>query len=199
MNVAPGLAGLWPLVIWNLIILLVACSAACMAITLRWPRRMLVYGAGGFLAAALIASTVPFPHVPTPFAQVLGALTLILATIGGGPAAQLVLALATRGTERPGIHGGIVVPERAVDGVVPDGTREVLRGGTVIGLLERFATAGALLAGFPEAIAVIIGLKGVGRFTELDAAEARERFIIGSFVSLIWACAASGVFVLAVR
>jgi hypothetical protein len=51
------------------------------------------------------------------------------------------------------------------------------------------AVAGAILAGFPEALAVVVAIKGVGRFTELASSEARERFIIGTFASLIWACA----------
>ena len=75
----------------------------------------------------------------------------------------------------------------------------MLRGGQAIGLLERLAVAGTIVAGFPAALAVIVAVKGVGRFTELDAAEARERFIIGSLVSLIWACASAAVAVLALR
>jgi hypothetical protein len=39
----------------------------------------------------------------------------------------------------------------------------------------------------PEAIAVVFAVKGVGRFSELGASEAQERFIIGTFVSLGWA------------
>jgi hypothetical protein len=50
------------------------------------------------------------------------------------------------------------------------------------------------MTGFAEAIAVVVAVKGVGRFTELDAAEARERFIIGTLVSLVWACACGAVF-----
>jgi len=73
-------------------------------------------------------------------------------------------------------------------------TREVLRGGMTIGLLERFAAAGTIMAGFPEGLAVLIAIKGVGRFTELEEAEARERFIIGSLTSIIWACACAGLF-----
>jgi hypothetical protein len=68
-------------------------------------------------------------------------------------------------------------------------TVEVLRGGTTIGVLERLAIAGAIIAGFPEAIAVVIAIKGVGRFSELAAAEAKERFIIGTLASFVWACA----------
>ena len=86
---------------------------------------------------------------------------------------------------------------------VPDGegtagthgtfVHEVLRGGLMIGILERLAVAGAILAGFPEAIAVVVAIKGVGRFTELATAEARERFIIGTLASLIWACACAAL------
>jgi hypothetical protein len=53
------------------------------------------------------------------------------------------------------------------------------------------ATAGTIIAGFPEGLAIVVAVKGVGRFTELEAPEARERFIIGTFASLIWACAAA--------
>ena len=38
----------------------------------------------------------------------------------------------------------------------------------------------------------VVAIKGLGRFSELDSAAARERFIIGTLVSMIWAglCAA---------
>ena len=97
-----------------------------------------------------------------------------------------VLALASNGNIKDGDNGGIL----------RDG-EEVLRGGTTIGLLERLAVAGTLLAGFPEGIAVIVAVKGVGRFSELADSATRERFIIGSLVSFIWACAATGVALLA--
>ncbi|MNY74060.1 hypothetical protein D3C86_2129970 [compost metagenome] len=62
-----------------------------------------------------------------------------------------------------------------------------MRGGTTIGYLERLAVTLGIIAGFPEAIAVVIALKGIGRFSELATAEARERFIIGTLASLLWA------------
>jgi hypothetical protein len=152
-------------------------------------------------------------------------LTLVLATVGGGPFAVLALRLATRGASRAGVHGGILIttngqpstpvspPESPATGGLlrrllgnrrtdPESTEhaptepamgtstvEVLRGGTTIGVLERLAIAGAIIAGFPEAIAVVIAIKGVGRFSELAAAEAKERFIIGTLASFVWACA----------
>ncbi|RZU65688.1 hypothetical protein EV379_2026 [Microterricola gilva] len=69
------------------------------------------------------------------------------------------------------------------------GTHEVLRGGAAIGVLERLCVVLGIVAGFPEALAIIVAVKGLGRFTELAAAEARERFIIGTLASLLWASA----------
>jgi len=65
----------------------------------------------------------------------------------------------------------------------------VLRGGQTIGLLERSAAFLTILAGYPEGVLGIIALKGLGRFAELRAPTegAAERFIIGSFTSLLWA------------
>lgn len=69
----------------------------------------------------------------------------------------------------------------------------ILRGGTWIGILERLAITGAVFAGYPEAIAVVLAIKGLGRYPELRAwkaehrAKATERFIIGTLASYIWA------------
>ncbi len=72
-------------------------------------------------------------------------------------------------------------------------TRPVLRGGVWIGALERAAVAGCLVAGIAEGIVVVIAIKGLGRYPELRAQGAAERFIIGTFTSLLWAGAAAGV------
>jgi hypothetical protein len=66
---------------------------------------------------------------------------------------------------------------------------ELLRGGTWIGVLERVAILGTILVGYPEAIAVVVAVKGLGRFPELRAAAgaaASERFIIGTLTSFLW-------------
>ena len=72
----------------------------------------------------------------------------------------------------------------------------MLRGGAWIGYLERGAVAATLLAGFPEGLALVLAVKGVGRYPELrDAgrgADAPEEFIIGTLASLLWAAAAAG-------
>jgi hypothetical protein len=189
---------LGPIAYWAVVLILILASVCAIVLTLRRPRRVFVYVATGTLAAALAMAAFPRPEAPAIVGALLGIACLALAVIGGGPAVQLVLALAARGSV-PGVHGGIVVADLHADSTDGGGTREVLRGGTTIGLLERLATAGAIMAGFPMAIAALLAIKGVGRFTELDAAEARERFIIGTLVSLIWACACAGVFHLATR
>ncbi len=75
-------------------------------------------------------------------------------------------------------------------------TEGLLRGGRWIGVLERLAIAGAVMAGHPEAVAVIIAIKGLGRYPELRDTQvtlrgkAAERFIIGTLASFVWAAAA---------
>lgn len=176
-----------------------------------------VLAAGGLVAALACAALIPHDDSAPPSARVVTTtLALALATIGGGPFAVLALRLATRGASRAGAHGGILIGENAAQAVpatapltpsplgifrrrskhVPPSTPaqamgtpavEVLRGGTTIGVLERIAIAGSIVAGFPEAVAVIIAIKGVGRFSELAAPEAKERFIIGTLASFVWA------------
>jgi hypothetical protein len=71
----------------------------------------------------------------------------------------------------------------------------ILRGGAIIGVLERLAVCLAILAGEPVAIAYVVAIKGLGRFAELkETPVAAERFIIGTLTSLLWA---AGVAVLA--
>lgn len=77
----------------------------------------------------------------------------------------LTLALAAGG-------GVLIVPIvlRAAQGtgtVSATRVQAVLRGGLVIGLLERLATAGCVLLGQPEGIAVVVAVKGLGRYPEL--------------------------------
>lgn len=66
----------------------------------------------------------------------------------------------------------------------------VLRGGLVIGVLERLAVAASVLAAEPVAIAYVVAIKGLGRYAELkDTPAAAERFIIGTLTSMLWAVA----------
>ncbi|MBK7621165.1 MAG: hypothetical protein IPJ14_00505 [Kineosporiaceae bacterium] len=98
---------------------------------------------------------------------------------GGGPVATAVLRLADPGRrDRPGPAD-------------PD----VLHGGAWVGTLERLGITASLLAGWPEGIAIALAIKGLGRYPELRSPAAAERFIIGTFASVLWAagCAAVGM------
>jgi hypothetical protein len=174
-------------VLYTVLLVLVTGGAAALSV-LAWLRPTLTYvaAAGGTLAAALLLAAVPAGDPGFGVLALVTALALAAAVVGGGPAATVALHLATRGSVREGIHGGII----------EDGG-EVMRGGTAIGLLERLALAGLILSGFPEGLAVIVAVKGVGRFGEFESPASRERFIIGTFTSLIWAAAGAGIAVLA--
>jgi hypothetical protein len=139
---------------------------------------------GWVLALRLIGAPLP---AEAWFSPALGAGLVALATTGGGPLVAFVLRVLVKTPQRPGKHGGIVTENRKRK--VGRSESEVLRGGTTIGYLERFALAGAVLVGQPAAVAIIVAIKGLGRFTELDSAAARERFIIGTLLSLTWAAA----------
>jgi len=85
-----------------------------------------------------------------------------------------------------------------VDGTDSAAARSALPGGAWIGVLERFAVFVCLVADIPEGVAVLLVVKGLGRYPELrideartDASGAGERFIIGTLVSLTWAACAA--------
>jgi len=103
------------------------------------------------------------------------------AALGGGPVVTAVLRAADPDTGP--------ARRRASD-------PEVLRGGAWIGVLERTAVAATVLAGWEEGLAVLIAVKGLGRFNELKAPVAAERFIIGTLASGLWAMACVGTAVL---
>lgn len=72
---------------------------------------------------------------------------------------------------------------------------EKLRGGEWIGLLERLAVYATVVAHYPDGIAVVMVVKALARYPELKAPStgAAERFIIGTLVSVMFACAAAGL------
>lgn len=85
-----------------------------------------------------------------------------------------------------------------IDGRVDD-AGQVLRGGAWIGAMERAAIFATVVVGWPEGLAVVLALKGLGRYPELKHPGAAERFIIGSFASVLWALASAGVLVALLR
>jgi hypothetical protein len=72
--------------------------------------------------------------------------------------------------------------------------QRILRGGAIIGVLERMGVAVAILTGQPVAIAYIVAIKGLGRFAELkETPVAAERFIIGTLTSMLWAAGTAAI------
>ncbi|GAA1561789.1 hypothetical protein [Brevibacterium picturae] len=106
------------------------------------------------------------------FDVLIAVLAAIVAAVGGYPLVPLFLRMTHDG---PGTK-----PSRTGSEDI-----EVLRGGLWIGVVERALIAGAIVLGRPELMAVVIAVKGLGRFAEIkSSAAAGERFIIGTFVSI---------------
>ncbi|MFT4215647.1 MAG: hypothetical protein QM619_00445 [Micropruina sp.] len=114
-----------------------------------------------------------------------------LAVLAGGRVVTAVFRLAER--SRATELGGDEAAQQPVPALTQAAT--ALRGGQWIGMLERLAVFAALVAGFPEGMAVAMVLKGFARYPELKASStgAAERFIIGTFVSVLFACACAGL------
>jgi hypothetical protein len=135
---------------------------------------VLVITGGGLLAAGSVGwYASPVSETMRPLAV---AVPVAASVLGGGPVAETCLQLADPGTSAPG-----------------PGDPAVLHGGAWVGALERLAVAVTLLAGWPEGIAVTLAVKGLGRYPELRAPAAAERFIIGTFASVLWACGCAAV------
>ncbi|QYF90785.1 hypothetical protein [Arthrobacter sp. PAMC25284] len=148
------------------------------------------------------------------------AVALLTAGVAGWPVTALVFRLARTIDDRADAAAGVVtgsIEDPAADVRIDDETAarqpaglprdstpppadaaanaRILRGGAIIGILERVAVALAILAGEPVAIAYVVAIKGLGRFAELKATPvAAERFIIGTLTSMLWA---AGIAVLA--
>jgi len=153
-------------------------------------------------AAALAASADDGSGWQRAAAAVLGVLVAVTA---GSHVVRAVFRLTRREVRpaRPGAVAPATVPGGSPPGELPldfESPVSVLRGGAWIGYLERGAVAATLLASFPEGLALVLAVKGVGRYPELrDAgsggragADAPEEFIIGTLASLLWAAAAAG-------
>lgn len=184
-------------VLWILAIVVIAVAlATCItAIRFRTPSLALLAAIPVIVGLVGLAFRSGVPAPSNAVAVVAGILLALLGIVGGSPITIAVLGFSSRGATPPvdGEHGGIVVNE----GIAPLGhSAEVLRGGTIIGYLERLALIAAIVLGHLEIVAVLIAVKGLGRFSELDSPEIRERFIIGTLVSLVWAGACALLIVL---
>ena len=158
-------------------------------------------------AAALAATADDVSGWQRAAAAVLGVLVAVTA---GSHVVRAVFRLTRREVRpaRPARPGAVPADAAPPGAAAPTGELpldlespvSVLRGGAWIGYLERGAVAATLLASFPEGLALVLAVKGVGRYHELrDAgsggragADAPEEFIIGTLASLLWAAAAAG-------
>jgi hypothetical protein len=105
------------------------------------------------------------------------AATTATATEGAAPTAT-----ATEGAAAESPVGRTLSPGEQLT------STEVLRGGLVIGILERTAVVLAILTAQPIAIAYVVAIKALGRYPELkQTPAASERFIIGTLASMLWA------------
>lgn len=146
-----------------------------------WWHRSTVWPAiGVILLCVAIVIAAAAQSAPRP-ALILGtALAVLGSATGGGPLTVAVLHRAASST----------APRTREPGR-PDPTppEDLLRGGAWIGVLERLAVTAALIAGWPEGLAVVLAVKGLARYPELRSlgAGTSERFIIGTFSSVLWA------------
>jgi hypothetical protein len=183
----------------SIFLFLALCGALVLVVvSLRKPTDVPLIVAGVLVVLCVLVVTVSPVNVPLFVGLGIALLGTALSVLGGNPVTRRVLEIATHGRVPEGDNGGILLRAPSIAGGAEGAVREVLRGGTTIGYLERIAVALGLIAGFPESIAVVVALKGIGRFSELAAAEARERFIIGTLASLVWACAVAALVRLAI-
>ncbi|WP_121252410.1 hypothetical protein [Nocardioides ferulae] len=167
-------------------LVLVLATAATIAAGAAWTRAgaaVWTPAAACLLGAAALVAAAPEDVVLSGSTARTALVTAaaLLAVLGGGPVTTTVFGLVDR-----------------QDRGAPDLRRSetVLRGGAWIGALERAGVFVTLVAGWPEGVAVVLGLKGLGRYPELRSGEntgAAERFIIGTFTSVLWAAACAGL------
>jgi hypothetical protein len=161
-----------------------------------WPPVCVV----ALAAAALLAAVADELSADRVEMTILVTVAGLLAVTGGGPVTTRVFAFVDRSdrSDRERKGGDQEAPQTI------DQAGEVLRGGAWIGALERLAVFAGLAAGFPESVAVVLALKGVGRFSDLrgdgrTGGATTERFIIGTFTSVLWAAACAGMVALVRR
>jgi hypothetical protein len=165
------------------LVLLGGTAAAGLLLTARGERLRPLWGAvvlSALLAAAAALAWFAHPAV-LGVAQGATLAGVLAAVAGGGPVATAILQAADPAAV--GVAGGPQDPE-------------ILRGGAWIGAMERAAIAGTLLVNWPEGLAVVLAVKGLGRYAELRAPAAAERFIVGTLASGLWAVACVGVVLL---
>ena len=158
-------------------ILYVLVIAAWVPVAIGWighARALAAATATTLLGAAVVVRVASDIDVD---AGVLGIFAAVLAVAGGSVVTTAVFDVIdaqSRGDEAESIEAA----------------GDILRGGTWIGALERLAVFGSLAVSMPAGIALVLAVKGLGRYPELRSGKrpaAAERFIIGTLVSVLWA------------
>lgn len=167
---------------WTLALLCCGVAIASSVMTFGKPsplsRLVSIASTFALCAAALLALFIPPFDLSTPHGVLLIAAMFVTSGLGGGPAVLTLFSVidkATSGQQRTDL---IQNPAE-------------LRGGAWIGVFERLAVTASIVSGWPEGIALVIAIKGLGRYPELKKPHASERFIIGTFASTMWAALAA--------
>ena len=133
----------------------------------------------------VIAAALAWAADPVADSSFALAAALVVVTAAGTGSSVVRLVLAAGG-----------IPTRADNHDDPsedEPDQTPLRGGRIIGMLERASVAACLLLAWPAGLAVILAVKSLARFSELRAPRASEQFILGTFASVMWACGVAGI------
>lgn len=180
---------------WKAFVLVAVCAAASWVLTWVAGRDQDMQGPPGIL---IPASVRKFTLVPSAVTSVMVLATLLVYGIPEMFLATRELILDDRTTILAAglciatFVGGEAVthtlrPFSAELKMAEQKEMETLRGaGTVIGWLERSLTYLFTVAGMPEAVAVVVAIKGLARFPELQSHQKRfaEYFLIGTMSSI---------------
>jgi hypothetical protein len=166
----------------SLVLTALAIVLAVVGLVIRRTSRVLPAAMLAVLTLALVLAWLGGPYDGDDTGRRwLTLLAGVLAVAGGGQVTVLVFSFIDDG-ERVRQAG------------------QVLRGGAWIGALERLAVFVTLVAGWGPGLAIVLAVKGLGRYPELRSDEdtgVAERFIIGTFTSVLWAVGCAGLALLA--
>ena len=162
----------------SLVLTSLAIVLAVVGLLIRRTSRTLPAAMLALLALALVLAWLHGPYDSDDAGgRWLTLLAGVLAVAGGGQVTTWVFSF---------IDGGERVRQAG----------QVLRGGAWIGALERLAVFVTLVAGWGPGLAIVLAVKGLGRYPELRSDEdtgVAERFIIGTFTSVLWAAGCAGL------
>lgn len=144
------------------------------------------------LGGAVVLSTLAQP-LEAPVRELTTALAVLVSCLGGSvPAIYFVGKIKQKPTEEKpkGQHitGTLGILNLRADITQCDERIEAEGGGRLIGIFERLAVALSLITAQTSALAVIVAIKGLARYPDIKAGHlTAEKFIVGTFVSLLWA------------